>query len=101
MSSYGIEFTGKEMLYFFFKKKKCPVCGEMMKRENKVESLGEGVDNAELGKYYSGERHEVTLFYRCQKCDKLYSIGELSGITRKDQLDNEGGCLYDDRFSFC
>jgi len=68
MSSYGIELTGKEIIYFFFKKKNCPMCGGKMKRHKKVESLGQGLDSVKLGQYYIGERHEVTLFYRCQKC---------------------------------
>lgn len=79
MASYGVELTGKVIIYFFFKKKSCPVCGKKMKREKKVENLGEGPDSIKLGEYYYGERHEVTIFYRCIKCDKLYSIGELSG----------------------
>jgi uncharacterized protein with PIN domain len=82
MASYGVELTGKEIIYFFFKKKRCPICGDKMKKEKKVESLGEGFDSIKLGEYYYGERHEVTLFYRCNKCEKLYSIGELSGETK-------------------
>lgn len=78
MASYGVELTGKEILYFFFKKKVCPKCGEKMRKEKQVESLGEGVDSVELGKFYIGERHEVTLSYRCVKCNKVYSIGELT-----------------------
>jgi len=83
MASYGVELTGKEMAYFFFKKKKCPVCGEHMKREKKTESLGKGLSSVELGEFYYGERYEVTLFYRCKKCSRIYSIAELSGETTK------------------
>ena len=82
MASYGIELSGKELVYFLFKKKKCPVCNERLKREKKVENLGESFDSVELGKFYYGERHEVTIFYKCAKCDKLYSIRELSGETK-------------------
>ena len=79
MASYGVELTGKEIIYFFFKKKSCPVCGKKMRREKKTESLGEGLDSVALGQYYIGERHEITLFYRCAYCNKLCPIGELVG----------------------
>lgn len=79
MASYGVELSGKEMIYFFFKKKICPACGEKMAREKKVVSLGEGLDSVKLGQSFVGERHEITLFYYCKKCDKLYPIGELAG----------------------
>lgn len=79
MASYSVELTGKEITYFFFKKKSCPVCSKKMKRQKKVESLGEGLDSVKLGQYYIGERHEITLFYQCEDCNKLYTIGELAG----------------------
>lgn len=79
MASYGIELSGKELIYFFFKRKQCPICGSKLKRTKKVEKLGEGLDSVELGKFYYGERHEVTLYYTCEKCDKTYLIGELAG----------------------
>ena len=78
MASYSIELTGKEIVCFLFKKKICPYCGRKIKREKKIESLGEGLDSVKLGQYYMGERHKVTLFYRCERCNKTYSIEELA-----------------------
>ena len=77
MSTYSIELTGKEMVYFFFKKKKCPKCSEVMKRHKNIESLGEGIGSVGLDKHYYGENNKVTLIYRCEKCNKMYSISEL------------------------
>ncbi|HEX9061532.1 MAG TPA: hypothetical protein VF941_15235 [Clostridia bacterium] len=84
MASYDVKLTGKDIIYFFFKKKKCPICGEKMKREKKVKSLGKEFDGVKVGKsYYYGGHYEVTLLYKCSKCDKLFSIDELSGETKK------------------
>ena len=86
MSTYSIELTGKEMLYFFFKRKKCPSCSGILKRQKNIESLGEGIGSVGLGKYYYGENNKVTLFYRCENCKKLYSISELC-IGKKSHLE--------------
>lgn len=92
----GLNYPERKDL-FFFKKKICAACGEKMARQKKVESLGEGLDSVKLGQLFVGDRHEITLFYYCKKCDKLYSIGELSGEKNKLLY---GGCQYDDRLSF-
>lgn len=77
MASYNVELNGKEISYFLFAKKKCPICDRKMKRQKQVISLGEGFDSIEIGKFYEGERKEVRLYYKCQACNKLYSITEL------------------------
>lgn len=82
MASYEVELTGKEILYFFLKKKKCPICSEKMKREKDSKHVGEGLYSLKLGKYYHGDHYDVTIFYRCNKCEKIYSISELSGETK-------------------
>lgn len=48
-----------------------------MKKQKYIESLGEGIGSAGLDKHYYGENNKVTLFYKCEKCNKLYSISEL------------------------
>ncbi len=84
VSTYTIELSAKEMVYFFFKKKNCPICFEKMKRLKDAESLGEGIGSAGLGKYYYGERFKVTLYYKCNKCNRVYSIGELVEENKKE-----------------
>ncbi len=74
------------MLYFFFKKKKCPKCSGVLKRQKNVESLDEGIGSVGLGKYYYGENNKVTLFYKCEECNKLYSISELCN-EKKDYIE--------------
>lgn len=86
MSTYSLELTGKEMLYFFFKKKVCPICTGKLKRQKNVESLGEGIGSVGLGEYYYGDNNKVTLFYKCEKCNKLYSISELC-IKKKNHIE--------------
>jgi predicted RNA-binding Zn-ribbon protein involved in translation (DUF1610 family) len=82
MASYNVELNGKEISYFLFAKKKCPVCGQKMRREKHIISLGEGFDSVELGKFYEGECNEVKLYYKCPSCNKVYPITELIKKTR-------------------
>ncbi len=77
-ATYSVTLSGNELVYFFFHKKSCPICGKKMKREKNIESLNEGVSSVHLGQYYAGKRNKVTLYYRCLCCKKIWSIKELA-----------------------
>ena len=63
-----------------------PECSGILKRQKNIESLGENIGSVGLGKYYYGENNKVTLFYKCENCNKLYSISELC-IVMKSHLE--------------
>lgn len=76
MAYYGMDMSPEELHYFIFKKKKCPICGESMKRQKKIESLGKGFYICNHISY--GNRYKITMIYKCIKCNKTYSLNELA-----------------------
>lgn len=79
MGSYKTTMSLKEVLYFFFRKKKCPICGKTMRREKRMESLGKGHEfSATLGMGYYGDRYRVHIYYKCENCNKYFSLSELA-----------------------
>lgn len=77
MASYGIELEFNELMYFLFKNKKCPTCKQKLKRIKNVEQIGEGLDSVKLGQFYYGKKYEVTILYKCENCNTIFTIAEL------------------------
>lgn len=76
MAYYGMEMNPEELFYFIFKKKKCPICGERIKRQKKIENLGKGSYTICRDLSY-GNRYEVTMVYKCINCNRTYTLNEL------------------------
>ncbi|AQR93136.1 hypothetical protein [Clostridium saccharoperbutylacetonicum] len=67
-----------ELKYLFFKKKKCPMCGNKMEKIESEEY--KGIEQWMSGDGYKSDRevYEVKIFYYCRNCDKKYSLEELA-----------------------
>lgn len=65
MTSYEIEFSAKELSYFLFREKRCPICEETLQR-------------LELGKGYVESANKLDIYYRCSECNQLFSLTDLS-----------------------
>lgn len=79
--SYGIELSGKEMLYLFFKKKICPDCKGILTREKKKVDLGVGIsewDGIDGQTYMYGQRYNVKYIFKCKKCGKEFPLEKLA-----------------------
>ena len=77
--SFRYEFTTKELVYFLFKKKSCPGCGERMKKEKRGETVDGSVFNTKSVPLYIKGR-EVKLYYYtflCPACGAEYKLSEL------------------------
>ena len=77
--AFSYDFTMKELIYFLFKKKRCPDCGGKMTK-NKRHEIVEGskinsgsdpffVQNAKVKYYY--------YTYICSKCGSEYKLTDL------------------------
>lgn len=79
---YRIEFTLDELYYKLFKKKKCPSCGNKME-SIKIKSY-KGIGKAGTrGHIYKAKIYQYKQYYKCNICDKLYPISELSSMEKK------------------
>lgn len=77
--AFQYEFTGRELIYFLFKKKACPHCGDKLSKAKDYEivdgyllnSTQEAffVPNAKVKRY----RH----LFSCRNCKTVYPISEL------------------------
>ncbi len=79
-SMYEVAFTPKELVYKFFKKKRCPICGEKLHNSNKQHFSGnKSVNRAKFQMMPNNAKHyEVSLEYYCQHCNISFPISELA-----------------------
>lgn len=79
--AFRYEFSGKELSYFMFKKKKCPKCGGKMIK-NKCSKIVDGkIFDSPLTPLYISGRSEVKQYYysfTCEKCGAEYTLSELA-----------------------
>lgn len=76
MKSNSIEFSVKELIYLFLKKKSCPKCKEKMVKQSITRDMGENLIRS-MGHYYHGTVYKTKIYYRCNNCDLTFSIKEL------------------------
>ncbi len=81
MSEKGFryEFSRKEFMYFLFKKKICPNCGGLLKKNKNFETVdGSTFDTVSVPLYIKG-REVKRYFYSftCHKCNSSYELSEL------------------------
>lgn len=78
-SMYEVSFTPKELIYKFFKKKRCPICGEKLYNSNKQSFSGyKSVNRAKFQMMPNNAKHyDVSVEYYCPNCDISFPISEL------------------------
>jgi len=78
--AFQYEFTGRELIYFLFKRKVCPRCGNKLSKTKDYETV-DGymlnntqeaffVPNAKVKRYHH--------LFVCQNCKAVYPISELA-----------------------
>lgn len=78
--AFRYEFTGKEFIYFLFKKKICPRCGGIMTKEKCCEMVDGSIFNTMAVPLYIQGRQVKYYFYRfaCDDCNSKFTLSELS-----------------------
>lgn len=74
------EFTTKELFYYLFVKKKCPVCSGIMDKSKGYEIVEGAKLNSKADPIF-GTNTKVKnyhYYYSCQKCGKRYTLKELA-----------------------
>jgi uncharacterized protein with PIN domain len=71
-------FGFRELKYFLFNRKICKICGTKMKKVTSEKYIGKKKFRSPVEGLSYGDSYEVTIFYCCPKCDKKYSLEELT-----------------------
>lgn len=78
---FNYTFTPKELAYYLFRKKVCPLCGGKMEK-SKTCTIKEGRElQPEYGvKYYMDNEpvRDYKIFYTCPSCRRTFSLSELA-----------------------
>jgi rRNA maturation endonuclease Nob1 len=67
-----------EIKYLFFNKKACKICGTKMKKVTTEEYTGTKKWIDPDGIKSNTENYKVRYYYHCEKCNKTFSLEELS-----------------------
>ena len=78
--AFRYEFTGKELIYFFFRKKTCPRCGGKLSKTKDYKTVdGHLLNNTQNAFFVSNAKvkcyHHV---FVCPSCKAAYPISELA-----------------------
>ncbi len=78
--AFQYEFTGKELVYFLFKKKTCPSCGGKLHKSKTYESVeGYKLNNAQEAFFISNAKVKCYRhIFLCPNCKVAYPISELA-----------------------
>lgn len=78
---FNYSFTPKELAYYLFRKKKCPLCGSLMTKSKKY-TIKRGCElqpQHGLKNYMDNEPvRDYKIFYTCPSCNRTFSLSELS-----------------------
>ena len=79
-NGFRYEFSGNELFYFLFKKKKCPCCGAKMKKNKCAETVdGVKFNTVSVPLYIRGRAIKQFFYsFTCEKCGAEFTLGELS-----------------------
>lgn len=80
VNGFRYDFTGKELAYFLFKRKRCPKCGNVMTKKKCAETVdGAKFNTASVPLYIRGR--EIKYYYysfTCEKCGAEYMLADLA-----------------------
>ena len=78
--SFRYDFSTRELIYFLFRKKFCPKCGGIMKKEKHFEVVDGSVFNGRSVCHYVNGRKVKHYVYRftCNKCGSSFTLSELA-----------------------
>lgn len=78
--AFRYEFTGKELVYFLFKKKMCPHCGGKLSKTKNYETVeGRKLNNTQEAFFVSNARvRRYQHLFSCPSCKTVYPISELA-----------------------
>ena len=85
MKAFRYDFTIKELCYYLFAKKSCPVCGSKMKKIKGYEIVDGAIFNEALTPLYIKGSKEVKYYqylYECPKCNSQYKLKELADAVK-------------------
>lgn len=78
--AFRYDFTGKELFYFLFGKKKCPKCGGKLMAHKGFE-MADGSQFVSKRGYYLPKNAKVKhyfYFYDCRQCAAQFTLQELA-----------------------
>ena len=78
--AFRYDFTGKELIYFLFKKKMCPKCGGKMIKSKGYETVEGRVFNRKADAFFipNAKVKHYLYFFTCQQCNSEFTLSELS-----------------------
>ena len=82
--AFSYRFTGKELTYMIFAKKKCPRCGEKMQKIKKsIDKKGAEL-NSKSDPFFvpNANVKQYVYYFLCSNCKKEYSLIELAKLER-------------------
>ena len=84
-NGFRYEFTGKELVYFLFGRKKCPECGTKMKKTKRFRTVdGAKFNTASVPLYIKGRKiKEYYYLFICDKCGSEYELKDLVNYERR------------------
>ncbi len=73
-----VQMSFKELGYYLFKKKRCPFCGGKMSKFTQRKELAST----------SVSSYEIKIHYKCEMCNKSYSLRELATGEKEVEVKN-------------
>lgn len=77
---FRYDFTGKELIYFLFRKKTCPKCNATMIRTKGFETVEGRYLNSSADPFFvpNAKVKHYQYYYNCQQCGASYALKELA-----------------------
>lgn len=77
--AFRYEFTGRELMYFLFKKKVCPRCGDKLSKVKDSEIVEGYLLNSTQEAFFvpNAKVKRYRYLFSCHNCKTVYPINEL------------------------
>lgn len=88
--AFRYDFAMKELVYFLFKKKNCPMCNNKMEKSKDYEIVNGSTFNSKGSAFFipnSKVKHYYYV-YKCPNCGKQYTLKELANKWRLKIITN-------------
>lgn len=90
MAAKEINFSSfGEMIYYFFRKKRCSVCGSKLRKYKTEEKKGFQIWKKSFGigvfDYECGNLNTVKINYYCPKCKKMRTLSETYEMYKSEE----------------